>query len=269
MKIPAAPDLCVGLAMLLLLGTVMLASINRREAETYPAPFQGADYERFAYDEITALEGGWEDPSGQSAGEDWVFDLFTPPIIYYHPGQQRFVLTPPDGHLKKALFGLTLESVSYELYRLQYAGHVGEEARYVVEIRDIETRSYFRGRVGDRFPEAAFSIEDFVVERRVVQPEDSRATPYVETVVQLIIRDECSRKTMTLSREPIFEEFPMAIVRDPDGALHRLRVGASISVDGAIFTLVDADPEAGSARFRKDYVSGEASEVRQLGSDPP
>jgi len=263
------PDLCAGVALLLLLGTSMAPLMVPSTIGTDPAPLQGADYERPVSKISGVQEAHWERPPGQSAGEEWIFEVFTPPIIYYHSGTQQFALTPPSGNLKEEPFGLDLQSVDHELYRLQYAGYLGEEGRYVVEIRDMETQTYFRGKVGARFPEAEFSIKDFVVNAYVVQPQDSKSTPHLERVIQLVIWDERSAKSIVLTQEPLIGEFPIVVVKDQYGAAHRVRSGECFTSGDAVFTLLDADPAAGSARFRKDPASGVPSETVLLRQAPP
>ena len=38
----------------------------------------------------------WSRPENQSRGEDWVFDAFTPPVLYYNPKSREFAVTRPD-----------------------------------------------------------------------------------------------------------------------------------------------------------------------------
>jgi len=84
----------------------------------------------------------WPEPKFQRRGPQWVFDVFTPPEIFYHPARQAFhvkpVLSPNDSAVTThSLVGPQaghrnaprLLGVRREEYPLQLSGHIGGGGR--------------------------------------------------------------------------------------------------------------------------------------------
>ena len=87
----------------------------------------------------------WAAPKSQSRGEEWVFDVFTPPVIYYDPISREFAVTPPnlqardDGLSQWTHFDLELLEVRLRPYRLQLVGYAGEPGSYVAYFELLKT----------------------------------------------------------------------------------------------------------------------------------
>lgn len=260
MKTLSASALFAGAAALLLFG-VIVWSIGRPHRMFAPPPvFAGSTFAFGSSEDVVPVPADWEEPVSQSAGPDWIFEVFTPPVIYFNPESATFTVTPPLPRGSPPTFPLELIEVKWDLYRLQYAGHLGEEGRYLIELLNQETGTYLRGRVGEAFEEEGFTIKAFSVETRFVRLEDPEHTPYAESAVRLLLRDHRAEKEVELTRQPLRDEQPAAVLRSADGGLHRLFPGESLTVGDDVFTLVSIDPLSGTARLRKQRHSDELEE---------
>ena len=201
----------------------------------------------------------WKEPEAQSAGREWIFEVFTPPIIYFDAERQRFTLRPPLEPEAAPVFGASVSGIQRVPYRLQYAGHHGEPGRYFIEIRDLADGAYYRGTVGERFEDGAFSIKRFVADVRRVQPPDRPwATPSLETFVELEVIDEQLGESVRFGREPLMLPDPVAlVVPDATGAPQALAAGTSVNTDDGRFTVESIDEAARQVTLAK-YDASEA-----------
>jgi len=148
----------------------------------------------------------WLDPEPQRRGPQWVFDVFTPPEIFYHPARQQFRVKaiPPSGELVVATrvlsevpsaqgHGLRLLGVRHEEYSLQLSGYVGggtDDAGALLlglfENRESGETLLLRG--GERVESLGVEVLDFRVEERPVAADFEIAT-LIEPRAVATIRD--------------------------------------------------------------------------------
>lgn len=136
----------------------------------------------------------WNRPSAQPRDTNAVFDLFTPPKIYYNPTQGVFTFDagedPPPAPRP---FGVELVKMERELYRIQLEGFLqgpaGDEDNHFILLRNARTGEGIRAREGDVLEAENFTVKSFSVERRLVTPDDPNVTPYVVEDVDLVIED--------------------------------------------------------------------------------
>ena len=201
----------------------------------------------------------WPLPRAQSAGPSWIFDLFTPPLIYFDPLEQQFQLTPPGETTPPPPYPLQLVGIERRPYRLQYGGHAGEGAQVVLSIQSEECGRHWVGRVGDTFPEASFAILDFSVDISTTKdPEHPEATPYFQEKVTAVLYDFRERKDVILHRQLRFEDSWRALLRErrnPDQT-HSLRIGDSVTLPQSKHTVTSIDPAAGTVSLISESPHG-------------
>lgn len=242
------PVLLVGVGSISWIPRTPLVLEPMRGAEFQPSEKRGFD---------PASVQAWPGPVSQSEGPDWIFELFTPPTVYFNSETRAFTVTPPLSREETMGHGLELLEVARVLYRFQYAGHAGSPGRYRIEVRDLESGSYFRGSVGDSFPESAVTIEAFSAERTRVQPADQRATAYMRMDLRLVVFDWRLERSVELSNEPRFRDEPVVVVRAHDASRHRLSPGDPLHLDGVRYELIAADVESGTAHFSRSATAGQ------------
>jgi hypothetical protein len=172
--------------------------------EPVRAPLSTASYVPRMSETFETKREEWAAPDGQPAGTDWVYEVFSPPRMFYDRRTQRFTLAPSEGvreggraASEPASFGLVLLAVRPDLFRLQLIGFVGGEGdcRGVFENRD--TQETMLATTGERFPKLGLAIDRFEVRRTPVPlPESMTVRRLVATAV---VRDERTGESVALT----------------------------------------------------------------------
>ena len=211
----------------------------------------------------------WDPPEAQSMGREWIFEIFTPPLIYFDPETVRFTLTPPLAPEEEPPFGVRLVAIERELYRAQYAGHAGAEGRYFVELEDTSTGRYYRGRAGEVIPEMELEVRGFSAGQRMVTPAEPGGTPYLDRWVELTIFDRLKGETVVLTAEPRYAPEPLAVFVSEDGGTERRRrEGETFRLGEATFEVEAVDRLAGRVRLAKRALNGELLATETLTLPP-
>lgn len=245
-----------------------LAALRRAPA---PMALTGTAYVRVAWPAPTAAPS-WTKPRAQSPGAGWVYEVFTPPVIYYHAVARSFAVTPPEGIRETSLaFGLELLDVKRELYRLQLVGYVGDGHDCMAAFTSPESPETFLARTGQRFGELGLTLAKLEV-RRVHVGDDSALTAY-DLAAFATLRDERSGADVTLdSRARRFTDTPLAVLRLRAGAAPReMREGDAIEDDAVTYRIerIQLDPpEVIVAKRVAGLPYPETRVLKPLASDP-
>lgn len=223
----------------------------------------------------------WPDAPAQSRGSDWVYDLFTPPVIYYNPQTQQFTVTPPVINAPvvasdDAPFEIDLVAVRQEPYRIQLVGYVGTDESYIAtfEVADAGLETVI-GRVGRVFDQQGFRLQSLDVRRITTNSSDSM--PVVETVaVAVIVDDRTGREETLTNRERKMLPRLQAVLRArTNPPLEQVvREGMSVEVNGYnyLVTQLSLSPQQAVVSRRSPGSLG-AAETRTLipipGAVPP
>lgn len=206
-----------------------LAALRRPPA---PAALPGGAYVPPSFTDADAAGAGgrrtWRRPVAQSAGAGWVYELFTPPEIYYHAGAKTFAVTPPallaQGPAPvvpaEAAFGLELVGVKREPYRLQLAGYFGAPGDYLGAFVSHLLPETLLGRAGRRFAQLELALLSLEVRKFNLAPDEP--VPVYEMAAVAVVHDEKVGADVTLdSRAPTYTETPLAVLRLGRGAASR------------------------------------------------
>ncbi len=97
-----------------------------------------------------------------------VFDMFTPPQVFWNRFEQKFVFERAEEQLAGPGFGLVLKKLEQQPYRVQFEAYFdavdGSVEGTLVQFYDRERCELIRGRVGDVFERSGFKLIDFKVE---------------------------------------------------------------------------------------------------------
>jgi hypothetical protein len=188
----------------------------------------------------------WDAPPAQRRGKDWVYDVFTPPEIFYDERSKQFSISPPlpepvvEDKAEVAPpppFGLELVGVRRALFRLQLIGYAGGEGNYRGLFENAVTTETFLATRGRKLPALELTIEEFAVRRQPVTLPDSMTTSRL--VATAVVRDERTGETVNLTDgERFYPAAPVAtVVTDGDRAQHEAHVGDRVEADGAVFRI--------------------------------
>ena len=232
--------------------TSALAQLNR---ETVSSELRGPAYVTGQVAAARAVAVQWPKPASQSAGRDWVYEVFTPPVIYYSPLARAFSVTPPV--TDAVAFGFELMAVELEPYRLQLAGYYGNPEELVGAFTSRQLAAPLLGRNGRQFPELGLTLRHLEVRKVPVHPGD--AVPAFEVAAIATLFDERAGVEVTLdSRMRKLTDTPLARLRFArERQARELRAGDEFS---------DA-----SATYRVEHVQLDPPEVvitRRVASQP-
>ena len=159
--------------------------------------------ERWAEEIPAESAAPWPEPGAQSGGPDWVYDLFTPPAIYYHPQTKSFAVGPPRNLAERTseatedAFEVELVVVRPEPYRLQLVGYFGVPGNYTGVFTSWRTRETLFGRAGRQFADLALTVKTVDVSR--VAAGGGEAGAWCETTASAVVEEEQTGNEVTLS----------------------------------------------------------------------
>lgn len=237
--------------VLLFFGSALWAMWSFRKLEAIAAlnPAVGlasARYEAHTAQTPTLAQVSWPEPSAQSRGRDWVYDTFTPPVIYFNPDTKEFTVTPPVATgpaiaIVETPFEIELVAVRQEPYRLQLVGYAGNETDYIAHIEIVDTGAVILARPGAAYPEAkgSFTLRSFDVRR--VTTNSSESMPVVENLGFAVVLDGRTGREVTLTtRERLMLPRLQCVVRTRTYPVEEqvLREGMKITVNGYDYLIV-------------------------------
>jgi hypothetical protein len=227
----------------------------------------GAPYTPVAVDAPVVKTETWDAPAPHPRGRDWVYDVFTPPEIFYHARTRQFAVKPPAGTGEDAPevpFGVELIAVKRDPFRLQLIGYVGEEneARGIFE--NLVSGEVFLAAAGRRVPNLALSVKSFAVHREPVVIPDSMTVN--QPVATAVIHDDKSRQDVTLTqRERHFTGSVFALVAPPGATVTReVRPGDAFQIGDATYRVESISLDPAAVEITKTAPSLDAPDRRTL-----
>lgn len=171
----------------------------------------------------------WRKAPAQSAGGAWVYELFTPPTIYYHASTRSFAATPlaVPGRAGEAEPKAELLAVRFEPYRLQLTGYFGVEGGYVAAFALPGSAEVVLARAGQRFAQLGLTLKNFEV--RKVRLDHDDPWPVYDVAGWALLQDERTGAEVTLdTRVRKLTGTLLAVVKLPGSSTAReLREGDS------------------------------------------
>jgi len=264
----------IALAVFLAVATKSGSRLNEIEENAARNPVEGitpAPYEAETAQMPTIQTALWSEPQPRPRGEDWLYDVFTPPIIYYNRETGQFTVTPPQYaapviERDDGPFALELLEVRQEPYRIQLRGYIGDEGAYIATFELLDTGETVIGREGKVFERAQFTLKSFEVRQTATNARGSM--PVVDSVAVAVIHDHRTDREVTLTNRSL-KMLPRlhAVFRITTGAGEKrtVREGGSIVVDGQTYQVVQLSlkpPQAVVSRRSADSLG--ASETRVL-----
>ncbi|MGH8020139.1 MAG: hypothetical protein ACREIA_18040 [Opitutaceae bacterium] len=183
----------------------------------------------------------WPDATPQSRGSEWIYDVFTPPVIYYNRQTGQFTVTPPDRNAPVVVrnegdFAVELVAVRQEPYRIQLVGYVGaEEANGapIAALENVETGDSLVGRAGKVFEQEQFTLQSFDIRRVTTNTDDSM--PVIENIGFAVVLDQRTGREETLTNRerkmlPRLQAVLRLLTDPPEQRV--VREGETITVEG-------------------------------------
>ncbi len=187
--------------------------VLRLHQQPAAAELTGAVHPLTAWTSPLAPPAAWPKPAPQSHGSGWLYEVFTPPVIYYHPQARSFAVTPPMHQAEGGTpFGLELLDVKPEPYRLQLVGYFGGPDDYLAAFVSGEQPETLLARSGRRFAQLGLTLRSFDVKKVVVAHTD--AWPIYDVAAFAVLFDEKTGAEVVLdSRVRKLTDTPLAVLR--------------------------------------------------------
>lgn len=203
----------------------------------------------------------WISAKSQSRGEDWVFDVFTPPVIYYDPNSREFAVTPPSlqvvesGDTLWAAFDVELIEVRQRPYKLQLVGYAGSEGSYIAYFENSNSGGLVYLSLGQEESDLGVRLISFAEQKIEVASEGG--TPVVETVGVARIADYASGQEISLTNleTKMYSDLEARIRLLPGGAVRSVQIGSRLALETGDYLIEDLSvqpPEATITKISKD-----------------
>lgn len=226
-----------------------MLSDSKIDVDTYIADVESVDL------------ASWERPVSQSRGENWVFDVFTPPVLYYNPASREFTVTPPeliaaDKFDPWKSFEIELIEVRQRPYRLQLVGYAGEDGNYVASFEYIPTGEVLLAREGSRLSEAGVKVVSFEVKQMEVEQEGSM--PVYEKVGLARLHDFESGEDIYLTNleTKMFSDLEARVRSLDNGDVFVVREGSQVEQEHGFYIIGDLSDNPQEAMVTKVSVDG-------------
>jgi hypothetical protein len=215
-----------------------------------------SDYVPAGIDAPAVATQTWPKAAAQSGGAEWVYDVFTPPEIYYDAVSKKFSVTPPVLVVvdtpPPAPFGVELVQIKPDAFRLQLVGYVGSEGDYRGTFENTVSGETVIGRAGKVIPSLGLMIKSFEVKRNAIKSPDSMITYDTEATAVVVDTKSGDQVTLTNKRRSISGE-PFAVLKaDSSDQPGQYRAGATFQVGEVKYTVVSVTAEPPSAQVRKE-----------------
>lgn len=257
------------LAVLALIGGIAYYFLNAGKAS--PAGNGSADlsttdpYEAIPIPDSDVRTAEWPAPGHQTAGEDWVYDVFTPPFIFIDE-DGNFTAEKPVPPPPPQPFGVYLDKFFQKPYRIQIQGFSGDRKKpqeCVIFLFDEERQMRFFIRPGQTNEEAGVEVLDFVIDRKV----DAAAGEVTVTVYANILDKRTGKTVKLVDGERLFEDGVTIVLKskeDPGFELLNPKVGVSFENELGSYTLKEINLEERSVTVEKQATEDFEAETRRL-----
>ncbi len=185
----------------------------------------------------------WDKPKPQPRGKVWVYEIFTPPRVFYDLDSRTFRVSPLEGESERLTsmqdgFGLELLAVVPTQFPLQLQGFVGEEGHFLGTFENKVTFETLLLATGDYVDSLELSIVELKVERVVVHiPDSMKVSEYRATA---LVRHDRTGQLLTLEQGVTLQNNELSVqlmfTGQPD-IVTLSREGESLSNGENLFTI--------------------------------
>ena len=208
----------------------------------------------------------WAPPVAQSGGALWVYDVFTPPEIYYDLDNKRFTVTPPSGAEPPPPpappFGVELVQVKQDAFRLQLVGYTGKEGNYKGTFENTVSGKTIFGQKGRNIPDLGLTIVNFEVKQIRTKQATGMDIIYTEALAE-VVDDKTGEIFNLTNKSRLTKGTPIAYLK-LDGIAEPLpyKTGAKFTLGDATFTVNSVSFEPNEVVVTKESPSLKQSETK-------
>jgi len=238
--------LLVAMIVFLLMGIMSIKSVKNLDTlSRQDAPMLSeskVDVETYVVDRHVSSSANWVRPQPQSRGENWIFDVFTPPVLYYNPASREFTVTSPDLTNPNAQdpwksFEIELVEVRQRPYRLQLVGYAGEDGNYVAYFEFLNTNELLLAKEGKLLVEAGVKVLSFEVKQMEVEQEGSMPVFEKVGVARLLDYESNEEVYLTNLETKIFSDLEAKVRSTENGDVFVVREGSQVELEDSSYVI--------------------------------
>jgi len=257
--------LLVAMVVFLLVGVSGIKSVKNLDAisrqDTPMLSESKVDVQNYTVDTSLPEPSSWDRPQSQSRGEDWVFDVFTPPVLYYNPASREFTVTPPELVSSNSRdpwksFEIELLEVRQRPYRLQLVGYAGDDGNFVASFEYMATGDVLLARAGKQLFEAGVKILSFEVKQMEVEQEGSMPVFEKVGVARLLDYESGEEIYLTNLETKIFSDLEAKVRSIDKGEVYVVREGSQVEQDNGFYIIGDLSESPQEAMVTKVSTDG-------------
>ena len=210
-------------------------------------------------------QANWPEPVAQSAGPEWIYDVFTPPEIYIDQAG-NFVPTGWKPAPPPIPFGVYLSDILRKAYRIQLEGYIEEDrsdpSKSLLLFFDEEADKQVRVRPGNENVASEFKVNSFDITR--LRDEDGN----IEIEAKASILDSRTGKEVILAHgQRLYLEDVTVLIRSDEISDFSVELTESPSVfesPTGKYTLLEINLEESTVLVEKHLSEAESAETRTL-----
>lgn len=220
-------------------------AVRRLRTQPVAAQVTGQAYEGVNLKLPETNAAVWPKAPTQSHGKGWLYEAFTPPVIYYSALARSFAVTPPMQQAEAVTpFGLDLINVTREPFRLQLVGYFGAPGDYLAAFTSPKLPATLLAREGRRFEGLGLTLKSFDVKKVAVEQNDLR--PVYDIAALAVLTDEQAGAEVVLdSRARKFTDTPLAVLQAmPGGQRREVHEGDTFAEENSTYRIerIQLDP---------------------------
>jgi hypothetical protein len=185
-------------------------------------PAGGGAETRLEREQDSDGDATWNAPGTQPHGSGWVYEIFTPPVIYYDATAKSFAVASPSlvpstaPSSEEIATAVELLDVKPAPYRLQLVGYFLAAGGYTGIFSRPDSGETILARAGRRFPDLGLELRDLTVTK--VEVGRRAAQPIFDVAALALLHDAQADADVTLdSRARRFTNIPLAVIRNRAG----------------------------------------------------
>ena len=226
----------------------------------------------------------WSAALPQPRGSRWIYDLFTPPEIFYDADSKEFKVTTSamielDGNSgenvaqAEAPFCLQLIEVKRALFRLQLIGFIKTSDEHFGLFENTVNAEILLARQGTVLPQLGLLVEMFDVQTQEVSSQEMMTTHQTRAIA--VVRDQLTGQTTKLSSsERYFDPRPRAtlVTAGQSETNREVSEGDLLKVDNETIEIDEirmSPPEVVIICRANDRSIMDRRTLKLRGSDPP
>jgi hypothetical protein len=202
---------------------------------------------------ISTAKPDWGQPVSQG-GANWIFDIFTPPVIFYDEATQTFTVTPPfpDANPVERTFELRLVAIEPQPFRFQLVSYAGARGNYVLTLENLESGRDVFCSPGEALTEYGLRILDFAERREIAASTLEGTTEAFDLTGEVTVQDERNGKQYKLRHTATtYLENPLVRFVSTGGQTVLLKPGESWESGTAEYVLKSLDAAKQTATVEK------------------